>query len=1125
MSSTAKLLVVAAALAAGAAAFLFLSGGAAQTPPGAEGRQETLRDGEGREGPAPELADVPADETTARAAAETEVPLAARGEASRDPLPAFQVELVVVPEAGSDGPVAGEVAVVERAALQLAGGARFGEAAHAAVAAASRGTSRVELAGSGGRVRLDLEGGFVDPVVVLLDRHWYAPVAAELDADLAEVTLEARRGACFVLRPSVTQGALVGSLSVSGFDMRGRRSGGAAFDIDLEGLEGEVLVRGVDPARAWTFIPEAEAHHCPLKSGVEIEPGAERVIEMAFVPGATVAGRVVDGAGNGLEGVELSTGSRMPWMGGRDARKATTERDGSFRMAGVAPGKVQLKASLEGWREPKIEAFEVADLERLEGLVIAMDEGASVSGTIVWEDGTPAEGARVRATTITRSQWGGWGGGRVRTEAEAVAAADGSYRLTGLGDGQFTIRASHRPDEASLDDSAPLWRATNLATADTTLDLTLVGPELLVGRVVDDRGEPLTAFEVVAKPAERGVRDERASFEDEEGRFQFARVGTGEWTLEARADGVVPSGEVAVSLPGTPGELTLRVDRTATITGKVLDPRGAPVSGAELRLDEPGGRRGGWGGGPRARATTDASGVFTIDGLKPGTTTLIARADGWADAAPGTFELAPAEEREGVVLTVREGGRIVGAVFDDAGDPVSNQRVNYGENSMGFGARGETKTAADGSFAFEGVTPGTWSVSASPSMEEMSDRMNQGGANFVSVMGELVTETVDVADGETVEVYLGGDPKIPVSITGVVTRGGQIVAGAEVYATSEGSAIFEGMKTAKADAEGNYELIVDRPGAYLVSAREGDAGVEVPVDAELGDGTEVDLAIPDTWLRGRVKRPDGEPAVGIQVAVQREDGLGRIRWSGDSATTNDDGRWEIPSLEPGVYTVRVNGSSWQRRSEKRWGKVVRTGVVLEEDATVDRLDFELKEAGTIAGVVKGTDGQPLGEATVFFRDQSGAFVDRVSGESTNAAGEFEAEGLAPGVYSLSVRMPGFASSDGASCTVRSGETSQIELQVDVGVMVEVNVVDGEGEPLRGRVEVFDRDDREVGAPRTVAQVRQQFNAGVSTFVTEVGPLPPGRYEVRVTTEDGRTEEKRLTIRASSDTKTVRVKMK
>ena len=306
-----------------------------------------------------------------------------------------------------------------------------------------------------------------------------------------------------------------------------------------------------------------------MKSGVEIAAGGERVVDLAFVPGATIAGRVVDESGDGVEGVDIGTASRMPWMGGAGARLTTTASDGSFLLKGIAPGEVQLEAKLEGWRDAEIESMELADLERIDGMRVVMTRGASITGIVRWEDGTPAAGARVRATRVSRAQWGGWGGGRVQTAASAEADADGAFALGGLDDGQYTVRASHRPADVADDESAPQWRADLPARAGESIELALVGPATITGLVIDDRGEPVTEFEVVAQPAESGVRAERASFTSDDGRFSFARVGTGEWTLEARAEHMVPAGGAEVALPGEAGELTLRLDRAATVTGRV----------------------------------------------------------------------------------------------------------------------------------------------------------------------------------------------------------------------------------------------------------------------------------------------------------------------------------------------------------------------------------------------------------------------------------------------------------------------------------------------------------------------------------------------------------------------------
>ena len=761
--------------------------------------------------------------------------------------------------------------------------------------------------------------------------------------------------------------------------------------------------------------------------------------------------------------------------------------------------------------------MELADLERIDGMRVVMTRGASITGVVLWEDGTPAAGARVRATRVSRAQWGGWGGGRVQTAASAEADADGTFALGGLDDGQYTVRASHCPATwrttrarragAPICPRGPVSRSSTLTARDDH------------GLVIDDRGEPVPEFEVVAQPAESGVRAERASFTSDEGRFSFARIGTGEWTLEARAEHG-PRRRGRGRAPGEAGELTLRLDRAATVTGR--SPRAPPWRALTFASRSPAEDAADGAATGRASARSGEDGAFSSRTCPPPP-----RRSSCAPRAGRTPRRSPSISRRRSSATASP-WRCARAAASSAPcttprATLANQRVTYGSNAMGFGSRGETRTGADGSFAFERVTPGTWTVSAS-SMEEMSDRMNEAGGNFASIIGELVAETNDVADGATVEVYLGGEPRIPVTISGVVTRGGEPIADAEVYATSEGSAIFEGMKSSRTDAEGAYTLTVDRPGAYLVSARDGDAGVEVAADVPRADSIEIDLAIPDTLLRGRVRRPDGEPAPGIRVTVQREDGLGRIRWSGDQATTDDEGRWDIPGLEPGVYTVRANTYSWQGRSEKRWGKALRKGVTLDENATVDGIDFELEQAGTIAGRVIGADGQLLGGASIFLRDASGAFVDTVSGDVTNAAGDFEAAGLAPGAYTVSVRSAGFASNDTASCTVRSDETVEVEARGGGrrhgrrrGRRRRGRAPARPGRGLRprrprGRIAPHDRP-----GPAPVQRGRQHL--------PERGRLlPPGRYTVRHCRRrpDG---QKRLTVRASDERKRAKVKIK
>ena len=89
------------------------------------------------------------------------------------------------------------------------------------------------------------------------------------------------------------------------------------------------------------------------------------------------------------------------------------------------------------------------------------------------------------------------------------------------------------------------------------------------------------------------------------------------------------------------------------------------------------------------------------------------------------LELAPGQDSEGGDLALRVGAVIEGTVLTPEGDPLPGKRVSWGSNAMGFGNRDEATSDAAGRFHFEHVTPGTWSVSASPSINS-SIRVSMG---------------------------------------------------------------------------------------------------------------------------------------------------------------------------------------------------------------------------------------------------------------------------------------------------------------------------------------------------------------------------------------------------------------
>ena len=205
--------------------------------------------------------------------------------------------------------------------------------------------------------------------------------------------------------------------------------------------------------------------------------------------------------------------------------------------------------------------------------------------------------------------------------------------------------------------------------------------------------------------------------------------------------------------------------------------------------------------------------------------------------------------------------------------------------------------------------------------------------------------------------------------------------------------------------------------------------------------------------------------------------------------------------------------------------MVVSGTEVDEDETVDGIDFRLEKAGEVTGIVVGPDGQPVDRVSVFFRDSAGGLVSAVSSTTTNAAGEFRRAGLAPGDYEISLRSASFASNDGARVRVVSEEAAEVRLTLEVGTTMVVTLTEEGDSVPRARYQVLDANGRDVGGMMTQEQMRSTFNEGGRRDEQRIGPFPPGRYVVRATLADGRQVERSVRLSGRQSEKRVRLKLK
>jgi len=391
-------------------------------------------------------------------------------------------------------------------------------------------------------------------------------------------------------------------------------------------------------------------------------------------------------------------------------------------------------------------------------------------------------------------------------------------------------------------------------------------------------------------------------------------------------------------------------------------------------------------------------------------------------------------------------------------------------------------------------------------------------------MSLIETVTVDVADGETVEVILGAPPAAPVLVSGEVLEGGQPVTTGTVLAVADGQGFMQGSSTANIDSSGRYEMTLDEAGDYVFlfqGAGSGGFGVDFPITIPEVEHFEFDLEIPAAVVEGVVIGVDGRGEAGESVLlrpVEQSMGMGGI--SGiRSERSGEDGSFLFSRLRPGSYVVQAGGRDW---NDEPTGAV---SVTIElSDSERANVRLELSEPGTVEGTVIGLDGEPVEGATVFFRTASGTVQTSRMPVTSDSDGAFRHNGLAEGIVTAVARTSAGSTQESGPIQVRAGGTSVVELMVEDGTLLICVCEDAEGNPLRASVSVRDEAGREQSSLKTREQWTQVFTGGGEQRESTVGPLPPGKYEVTFTTDDGRTAQRNVRLTGRSERK-VRVRIR
>lgn len=196
-------------------------------------------------------------------------------------------------------------------------------------------------------------------------------------------------------------------------------------------------------------------------NGFAADAGAQEV-EISLQPSAALSGRVVD-AVTGEPVTRFSVAASAapdPAFITAQMRQRFNHPNGEFTYVDARPGTVVLIAESEGYAGGRSEPMTILAEQRLTGIVVRLEKGATITGSLTSRDGKPVAGAQVTLGAAT-SPAADNPFARVLAEQlrsasrkRAVSDAEGRFNIPGVLAGNFKVRAEHADYSAA--DSAEL---------------------------------------------------------------------------------------------------------------------------------------------------------------------------------------------------------------------------------------------------------------------------------------------------------------------------------------------------------------------------------------------------------------------------------------------------------------------------------------------------------------------------------------------------------------------------------------------------------------------------------------------------------------------------------------------
>jgi hypothetical protein len=285
----------------------------------------------------------------------------------------------------------------------------------------------------------------------------------------------------------------------------------------------------------------------PVNLGLSLEvPSVD--FGVLLVRTARLSGRVTnpDGTETTAGNVILvsETGGRLARGGGGGTFASRIDWDGSFSMAGVAPGRYVLRARSDDTDEPQFAVQPITvDGSDLTNLTIVLSAAASIGGTVTFQNlqgQQPPDPSQVRVAAPLVD------GIDLGPNATARVDRSGTFTLGGVQAGMHLLRAQGNPRGWTLKSVMMNGRDVidtpfELRSGQKLTGVSLVFTDKLTevnGTITDDRGTPITEYTLLAfpedeefwRPQSRHIMTTRP---DQNGKYQLRGLPPGDYNLVA----------------------------------------------------------------------------------------------------------------------------------------------------------------------------------------------------------------------------------------------------------------------------------------------------------------------------------------------------------------------------------------------------------------------------------------------------------------------------------------------------------------------------------------------------------------------------------------------------------------